>query len=70
MFEATDTDDAPWHVVRSDDKRSARLNLIRHLLSQIPYKEVPRDKIKLPKRKTKASKTKHKFRYVKEHYST
>src|SRR5687767_12823377 len=52
MFAATDTSWAPWHVVRSDDKQRARLNLITHLLKQIPYKEVPREKIKLPKRKT------------------
>jgi polyphosphate kinase 2 len=50
MLEVTDTKDAPWHIVRSDDKRRARLNCIAHLLSLIPYKEVPRDKIKLPKR--------------------
>ena len=50
MFEATDTPWAPWFVVRSDDKKKARLNVISHLLKQIPYEEVPRDKIKLPKR--------------------
>jgi polyphosphate kinase len=50
MFEATDTDNAPWYVVRSDDKRRARLNLISHLLKSIPYKSVPREKVKLPKR--------------------
>ncbi|SAK48895.1 polyphosphate kinase [Caballeronia temeraria] len=50
MFEATDTDNAPWYVVRSDDKRRARLNLISHLLANIPYKAVPREKVKLPKR--------------------
>jgi polyphosphate kinase 2 len=50
MFAATDTAHAPWNVVRSDDKKRARLNLIKHLLSQIPYEELPRDKIKLPKR--------------------
>jgi polyphosphate kinase 2 len=50
MFAATDTEHAPWYVVRSDDKRRARLNLIRHLLSNIPYEAVPRPKIKLPKR--------------------
>jgi polyphosphate kinase 2 len=50
MFKATDTAWAPWYVVRSDDKRRARLNLISHLLRQIPYEEVPRDKVKLPKR--------------------
>jgi polyphosphate kinase len=53
MLETTDTKDAPWHIVRSDDKRRARLNCISHLLSSISYKEVPRDKIKLPKRSTK-----------------
>ncbi|AQH04904.1 polyphosphate kinase 2 (plasmid) [Burkholderia sp. KK1] len=50
MFEATDTERAPWYVVRSDDKRRARLNLITHLLKSIPYKSVPREKVKLPKR--------------------
>ena len=50
MFKATDTKFAPWHVVPSDDKRRARINLITHLLSQIPYKRAPRSKIKLPKR--------------------
>jgi polyphosphate kinase len=50
MFSATDTSWAPWYVVRSDDKRRARLNCITHLLNQIPYKEAPREKIKLPKR--------------------
>jgi polyphosphate kinase 2 len=51
MFQATDTGYAPWYVVRSDDKKRARLNLITHLLSRIPYKEAPREKVKLPKRK-------------------
>lgn len=50
MFAATDTAWAPWFVVRSDDKERARLNIISHILSQIPYKDVPREKIKLPKR--------------------
>ena len=50
MFEATDTPWAPWHVVRSDDKRRARLNVIADLLSRIPYKELPREKPVLPKR--------------------
>jgi polyphosphate kinase 2 len=50
MFKATDTSWAPWYVVRSDDKRRARLNVITHLLKQIPYEEVPREKVKLPRR--------------------
>ena len=50
MFKATDTAWAPWYVVKSDDKRRARLNLITHLLSQIPYKKVKREEVKLPKR--------------------
>ena len=53
MLEATDTEEAPWHVVRTDDKRRARLNLIAHLLSLVPYKKAPRDKVKLPKRSHK-----------------
>jgi polyphosphate kinase 2 len=53
MLEATDTEDAPWHIVPSDDKRRARLNCIAHFLDLIPYKEVPRDKVKLPKRSDK-----------------
>ena len=50
MFQATDTAWAPWHVVRSNDKRRARLNVISHLLSQIPYDKLPRKKPTLPKR--------------------
>jgi polyphosphate kinase 2 len=50
MFHATDTAWAPWYVARSDDKKRARLNIIRHMLSKIPYEKVPRDKVKLPKR--------------------
>jgi polyphosphate kinase 2 len=50
MFAATDTPFAPWYVARTDDKRRGRLNVIRHLLDQIPYKDLPRDKVELPKR--------------------
>ncbi|RZL92204.1 MAG: polyphosphate kinase 2 [Variovorax sp.] len=50
MFKATDTEYAPWLVVDSNDKRRARLNIITDLLSRIPYKEVPREKVVLPKR--------------------
>jgi polyphosphate kinase 2 len=52
MFQATDTAWAPWYVAHSDDKRRARLNIISHLLGQIRYKSPPREKVKLPKRKT------------------
>ena len=55
MLEATDTKHAPWYLVRSDSKREARLNCISHLLSLIPYKKAPREKIKLPKRSDKGS---------------
>ncbi len=50
MFAATDTEVAPWFVARSDDKKRARLNIIRHLLSRIPYEELPRERVVLPKR--------------------
>lgn len=53
MLAATDSKHAPWYIVRSDDKRSARLNCITHLLSRIPYRKVPREKVKLPKRSDK-----------------
>jgi polyphosphate kinase 2 len=53
MFEHTDTDHAPWYIVRSDDKKRARLNVISHILSQIPYKKVDRPKVKLPARSRK-----------------
>ena len=50
MLKATDSEHAPWHIVRSDDKKRARLNAISHILSRIPYKKVPHEKVKLPKR--------------------
>ena len=53
MFEATDTDETPWYVLRSDDKRRARLNCISHILSLIPYQRIARPKAKLPKRSDK-----------------
>jgi hypothetical protein len=55
MLKATDTKHAPWRVLRSDDKKSARLNCIAHLLELIPYKKVPREKIKLPDRSMKGA---------------
>ena len=53
MLEATDTGFAPWVIVRSDDKKRARLNAIAHLLSVVPYKKLKREKIDLPKRAKK-----------------
>ena len=50
MIQASDTPWAPWYVAHSDNKRRARLNIISHFLNLIPYKEVPREKIKFPKR--------------------
>jgi polyphosphate kinase 2 len=55
MFDASDTAWAPWYVIRSDDKKRARLNIISHLLSKIPYEEIKLDKIKLPKRSDKGA---------------
>jgi polyphosphate kinase 2 len=56
MLDATDTKHAPWYIIRSDNKRAARLNCISHLLSLIPYKKIKRDKVKLPGRS-------HKYKY-------
>ena len=55
MLKATDTKWAPWYILRSDDKKRARLNCIRHILSLIPYRKVPREKVKLPKRSMKGA---------------
>lgn len=72
MLDATDTEHAPWFILRSDDKKRARLNCIAHLLSQIPYKDVPREKVKLPKRSDKHEyddqTTLKNRRFVKERY--
>jgi polyphosphate kinase 2 len=72
MFAATDTKIAPWYVVRSDDKRKARLNVIRHLLSNVPYQDVTRKRKrpKLPERQRRSGyvEPKHPFKYVPEKY--
>jgi polyphosphate kinase 2 len=72
MLEATDTKWAPWYVLRSDDKKAARLNCIHHILKQLPYKPVPRAKVKLPKRSMKGAyddaKPLKKRKFVKERY--
>jgi len=50
MFAATDTPQSPWYVVQTDDKARARLNCISHLLNVVPWKEIPQEKVNLPKR--------------------
>jgi polyphosphate kinase 2 len=69
MFKASDTAWAPWFVVRSDDKRRARLNVIRHFLDHIPYKKMPAKKVKLPKRLPPGNyeEPEHPFKFVPEH---
>jgi len=68
MFQATDSSWAPWYAVRSDDKKRARLNIIKHILGRIPYKEAPREKIKLPKRKKQGSykESNYPFKFIPE----
>ena len=72
MLKHTDTDVAPWHIVRSDDKKTARLNTIAHLLSSIPYKKVQKKTVKLPARSNKGAyddeKTIAKRRFIPERY--
>jgi polyphosphate kinase 2 (PPK2 family) len=53
MLKATNSKHAPWHVIRSDDKRRARLNCIAHLLKTIPFKKVSGNQVRLPKRSVK-----------------
>jgi polyphosphate kinase len=70
MFQASDTSHAPWHVVRSDDKRRARLNIIAHILDTIPYKEAPREKVKLPGRQKPGGykEPNYPYKYIEERY--
>ena len=72
MLDATDTKHAPWHLVRTDDKRRGRLNCISHILSTIPYKRVSHQKVKLPRRSNKGSyddlRSINKRRFVAERY--
>lgn len=69
MFAATDTAWAPWFVARSEEKKRVRLNIITHLLAQIPYKNPHIEPVKLPKRKTgKAKSIEYPFRFIKEHF--
>jgi len=66
MFKATDRDFAPWYVANTDDKRRGRLNIISHLLSQIPYETLPSEKIRLPRRQKpgKYRPLAHDFRFI------
>jgi polyphosphate kinase 2 (PPK2 family) len=68
MFTASDTPWAPWFVAKSDDKKRARLNIISHLLSKIPYEDLPREKVKLPDRKKigKYKSSDYPFKYITE----
>jgi len=68
MFLATDTSWAPWYVVHSHNKRRARLNALTHVLSKIPYDELPRSKVKLPKRQDRGDykETDYPFRLIPE----
>jgi polyphosphate kinase len=72
MLKKTDTSFAPWYIVRSDDKRAARLNAIAHLLSVIPHKRLPDAKVKLPERSSKGAynddKSIARRRFVRERY--
>ncbi|HEY6009311.1 MAG TPA: polyphosphate kinase 2 [Geobacteraceae bacterium] len=70
MFAATDSSWAPWFVANSEDKKKVRLNIISHLLSKIPYKEAPREKVKLPDRKklNKYKSPDYPFKFIPEAY--
>jgi polyphosphate kinase 2 (PPK2 family) len=72
MLEATDRDYAPWQIVHSDDKRRARLNILSHFLSSLPYKKAQRKKIDLPVRDKKHAyddeETIKNRRWIKEKY--
>ena len=70
MFAATDTPHAPWYVALSDDKRRARLNIIAHLLSKVPHKNTPREKLKLPGRQKPRGyrEPDYPYKYINERY--
>lgn len=70
MFAATDSSWAPWYMARSEDKKRVRLNIIKHLLSKVPYKEIPREKVKLPKRQIgkKYTSPDYPFKFIPEAY--
>jgi hypothetical protein len=70
MFAATDSRFAPWFVARTDDKRRARLNIITDLLRQVPYKALPRQRIKLPERQKRRGyrEPDYPYKFIKEVY--
>jgi polyphosphate kinase 2 len=68
MFRASDTAWAPWYVARSDDKRRARLNIIEHILGNIPYEEVPQKRIKLPHRHANGGQIDRRIKVIPEVY--
>jgi polyphosphate kinase 2 len=70
MFAATDLEFAPWYVAQSDDKRRARLNIIAHLLSKIPYERTKPEKIELPDRQKRGGyrEPDRPLRYVRERF--
>ncbi|WP_369608765.1 polyphosphate kinase 2 [Snodgrassella alvi] len=70
MIMTTDTSWAPWYIVDSNDKKKARLNIIEHVLSEIPYKKTPRKKVELPKRQDKGDyqELNYPYRYIPEKY--
>jgi polyphosphate kinase 2 (PPK2 family) len=55
MLKRTDTRASPWYIVRADDKRRARLNAIAHILSLVPHKKLPHEKVRLPRRSGKGA---------------
>ena len=70
MFAATDTGQAPWYVARTDDKRRARLNIIQHLLDHVHYEDLPKEKVKFPKRQKSHGyvEPKYPYKYIEERY--
>jgi polyphosphate kinase 2 len=70
MFAATDTEWAPWHVARSDDKRRMRLNVISHILASVPYQKLPRTKVKFPERQKRGKyrEPDYPYRFVPERF--
>jgi len=69
MFAATDSSWAPWYVARSEDKKRVRLNVISHLLAHVPYKDLPAEKVTLPKRRIgRYQSPDYPFRYVTDRF--